>query len=162
MLGLVSPKVWLVWNYATSANKCQHCCGSMQTDATCRAQQCWVLLANNVASVCMGLNVLIYIHVFVAKFPYKSFRWLCYLLVPLVVGGRLFFHYCHYLLIGWWITKDILIGLVGHVVCSILSIEPQLALCIAWHVERVIARFGNLERKIIIIIIFAFERRENA
>ena len=41
--------------YAASANKCQHCCGSLQTDATCWAQQCCVLLANNVASVCMGL-----------------------------------------------------------------------------------------------------------
>ena len=29
----------------------------MQTDATCWAQQCCVLLANNVASVCMGLKV---------------------------------------------------------------------------------------------------------
>ena len=32
---------------ATSANKCQHCCGSMQTDATsqhCWAQQCCVHL----------------------------------------------------------------------------------------------------------------------
>ena len=45
--------------YATSAKKCQHYCGSMQTDATClfgskmlRVQ----LLANNVASVCMGLT----------------------------------------------------------------------------------------------------------
>ena len=38
--------------YATSANKCQHCCGSMKTDAT---SQCLVLLANNVGSVCMGL-----------------------------------------------------------------------------------------------------------
>ena len=67
--------VWTCWAnslagfklYATSANKSQHCCGSMQTDATshnivgpnnvgcCWAQQCWVLLANNVASVCMGL-----------------------------------------------------------------------------------------------------------
>ena len=42
--------------YATSANKCQHCGGSMQTDATCWAQQCCVLLANNVASVCIGLK----------------------------------------------------------------------------------------------------------
>ena len=41
--------------YATSANKCQHCCGSMQTDAACWAQQCCVLLVNNVASVCMRL-----------------------------------------------------------------------------------------------------------
>ena len=30
--------------YATSASKCQHCCGSMQTDATCWAQQCCVRL----------------------------------------------------------------------------------------------------------------------
>ena len=41
--------------YATSSNKCQHCCGSMQTDATshnivgpdnvgCVGQQCWVRL----------------------------------------------------------------------------------------------------------------------
>ena len=31
--------------YATSANKCQHCCGSMQTDAASHiGQQCWVLL----------------------------------------------------------------------------------------------------------------------
>ena len=47
--------------YATSANKCQHCCGSMQTDAASHnivgAQQCWVFLANNVGSVCMGLYV---------------------------------------------------------------------------------------------------------
>ena len=28
--------------YATSANNCQPCCGSMQTDATCWAQQCCV------------------------------------------------------------------------------------------------------------------------
>ena len=45
--------------YATSANKCQHCCGSMQKGRNksqhCWAQQCLVLLANNVASVCMGL-----------------------------------------------------------------------------------------------------------
>ena len=40
--------------YATSANKCQHCCGSMQPDETCWAQWCCVLLANNVASFCMG------------------------------------------------------------------------------------------------------------
>ena len=45
--------------YATSVNKCQHCCGSMQTDATCWAQQCCVLLVNNVASICIGLNFLV-------------------------------------------------------------------------------------------------------
>ena len=39
--------------YATSANI--NCCGSMQPDATCWTQQCCVLLANNVASVYMGL-----------------------------------------------------------------------------------------------------------
>ena len=30
----------------------------MQTDATCNIQQCWELLANNVASVCTGLYIL--------------------------------------------------------------------------------------------------------
>ena len=39
--------------YTTTANKCQQCCGSMQTDVTCWAQHCCVFLANNVASVCM-------------------------------------------------------------------------------------------------------------
>ena len=29
---------------------------SVQTDATCNIQQCWKLLANNVSSVCTGLN----------------------------------------------------------------------------------------------------------
>ena len=65
--------------YATSANKCQHCCGSMQTDATSHnivrpnnvgcfkgivethinklGSLQWVLLANNVASVCTGLKM---------------------------------------------------------------------------------------------------------
>ena len=28
----------------------------VQTDATCNIQQCWELLANNVASVCTGLK----------------------------------------------------------------------------------------------------------
>ena len=41
--------------YQASANKCQHCCSSLQMDATCWAQQCCVLLAKNVASVCIGL-----------------------------------------------------------------------------------------------------------
>ena len=56
MLGLVGSKVWpvsnctqqvptLLWFHANGRNKSQHCW----------AQQCWVLLANNVASVCMGL-----------------------------------------------------------------------------------------------------------
>ena len=30
----------------------------VQTDATCSIQQCWELLANNVASVCTGLKKL--------------------------------------------------------------------------------------------------------
>ena len=37
-------------------NKCEHCRGSMETDAICWAQQCCVLLANNVAFVCTGLD----------------------------------------------------------------------------------------------------------
>ena len=49
MLGLV-----IDW-FQTTRNNCQHCCSSMQTDATCWAQQCYVSLAKNVASVCMGL-----------------------------------------------------------------------------------------------------------
>ena len=53
---LIGPKSLAHFKlYARSANKCQHCCGSMKTDATCWAQQCCVLLANNVASVCMRL-----------------------------------------------------------------------------------------------------------
>ena len=38
---------------ATTRNNKQH---GVQSLATCWAQQCCVLLANNVASVCMGLN----------------------------------------------------------------------------------------------------------
>ena len=46
--------------YATSANKCQHCCGSTQNgrnmlDPTMLRVVGCMLLANNVASVCMGL-----------------------------------------------------------------------------------------------------------
>ena len=32
----------------------------VQTDATCNIQQCWELLANNVASVSMWLNAILY------------------------------------------------------------------------------------------------------
>ena len=49
MLGLV-----IDW-FQTTRNNCQHCCSSMQTDATCLTQQCYVSLAKNVASACMGL-----------------------------------------------------------------------------------------------------------
>ena len=38
---------------AITRNNMQQC---VQTDATCNIQQCWKLLANNVASVCTGLK----------------------------------------------------------------------------------------------------------
>ena len=57
MLGVVGWKVWLVSNFAqqnaTTSNNMQQ---GVQTDATCNIQQCWELLANNVASVCTGLK----------------------------------------------------------------------------------------------------------
>ena len=40
---------------ATTRNNIQQ---GVQTDATCNTQQCWELLANNVASVCSGLNTI--------------------------------------------------------------------------------------------------------
>ena len=39
--------------YATTSNNMQQ---GVQTDATCNIQQCWDLVANNVASVWMGLK----------------------------------------------------------------------------------------------------------
>ena len=42
--------------HATNCNNMQHC---LQTDVTRNIQQCWELLANNVASVCTRLNVLV-------------------------------------------------------------------------------------------------------
>ena len=58
MLALVGSEVWPVSNFIqqlpTSRNNTQH---GVQTLATCWAQQCCVLLANNVASVCTGLNL---------------------------------------------------------------------------------------------------------
>ena len=33
-----------------------HATTGVQTDATCNIQQCWELFANNIASVCNGLN----------------------------------------------------------------------------------------------------------
>ena len=65
-VGLVGPKVWPVSNCTqqvpTSANKCQQVptllwfhANGRNTSQHCWAQQCWLLLANNVASVCMGL-----------------------------------------------------------------------------------------------------------
>ena len=39
---------------ATTRNNMQQ---GVQTDATCNIQQCWELLANNVASVCTGLKI---------------------------------------------------------------------------------------------------------
>ena len=40
--------------FQTIRNKCQHCCGSMEADATSWAQQCCVMLAKTVASVSMA------------------------------------------------------------------------------------------------------------
>ena len=40
--------------HATTSNNMQQ---GVQTDATCNIQQCWELLANNVASVCTGLHL---------------------------------------------------------------------------------------------------------
>ena len=58
MLGVVGWKVWPVSNFAqqhaTTSNNMQQ---GVQTDTTCNIQQCWELLANNVASVCAGLAV---------------------------------------------------------------------------------------------------------
>ena len=58
MLGVVGSKVWPVSSFAqqlrTAHNNTQQ---SVQTDTTCNIQKCWELLANIVASVCMGLNV---------------------------------------------------------------------------------------------------------
>ena len=49
--------VWLVSNFAqqhaTTSNNMQQ---GVQTEATCNIQQYWDLLANNVSSVCTGLN----------------------------------------------------------------------------------------------------------
>ena len=53
--------------FQTTCNKCQHC-GSMQKKAKCWAQQCCVLLANGVASVCMSLN----------SSPYSQILWVEY------------------------------------------------------------------------------------
>ena len=56
-VGLYGPKNLTGFKlYATSTDKCQHCCGSLQTEATCWAQHCCVLLDNNAASVYMGLK----------------------------------------------------------------------------------------------------------
>ena len=67
MLGVVGWKVWLVSNsaqqHATTSNNMQQ---GVQMDATCNIQQCWELLPNNVASVCMGLYYCRY-------YAYKNF-----------------------------------------------------------------------------------------
>ena len=50
-------KVWPVSNFAQQhATKSNNMQQGAQTDATCNIQQCWELLANNVAFVCMGLK----------------------------------------------------------------------------------------------------------
>ena len=57
IFGVVSRKVWPVSNFvqehATTSNNMQQ---GLQTDATCNIQQCWELLADNVASVRTGLK----------------------------------------------------------------------------------------------------------
>ena len=51
------PKSFTVLNFcATTPNNTQQHAQGVQTDVTCNIQQCWKLLANNVASVCMGLK----------------------------------------------------------------------------------------------------------
>ena len=67
MLGVFGWKIWPVSNFvqqhAATSNNMQH---GVQTDATCNIQQCWELLPNNVASVCMGLYYCRY-------YAYKNF-----------------------------------------------------------------------------------------
>ena len=46
---------------ATTRNNMQQ---GVQTDATCNIQHCWQLLANNVASICTGLNSTLVIKLF--------------------------------------------------------------------------------------------------
>ena len=54
--GLLVLYVALVWKrmqqIPTTRNNMQQ---GVQTDVTCKIQQCWTFFANNVASVCMGL-----------------------------------------------------------------------------------------------------------
>ena len=70
MLGVVDWKVWPVSNFAqqhaTTSNNMQQ---GVQTDATCNIQQCWKLLADNVASVCTGL----YVYGNLSKLPWSPF-----------------------------------------------------------------------------------------
>ena len=60
MLGVVGWKVWPVSNFAqqlpTTRNNMQQ---GVQTDATCKIQQCWEFLANNLASVCFIISFMI-------------------------------------------------------------------------------------------------------
>ena len=54
MLEVIGLKFWLVLNFAQqlSRNNVQQ---GVQKDVTCNIQQCWELLADDVASVCSGL-----------------------------------------------------------------------------------------------------------
>ena len=57
MLGVVGWKVWRVSNFAQQhATTYNNMSQGVQTDAKCNIQQCWELLANNVASVRTGLK----------------------------------------------------------------------------------------------------------
>ena len=42
---------------ATTPNTFNNMQQGVQMDSTCNIQQCWELLANNVVSVCTGLNI---------------------------------------------------------------------------------------------------------
>ena len=79
MMGVVSWKVWLVSSFAqqyvTTSNNMQQ---GVQTDATCNIQQCWELLANNVASVCTGPKTKTWLWIFKGKslqLLLLKFRW---------------------------------------------------------------------------------------
>ena len=72
---------------ATTRNNAQH---GVQTLATCWAQQCCVLLANNVASVCTGLklysarfedSILPFFNLFFLLDIFSAFYYLIYFLV---------------------------------------------------------------------------------
>ena len=66
----------LLWFHANGRNKSQHCW----------AQQCWVLLANNVGSVCMGLKARSN-GCNIAQHCWTQHVWQC-----LIVLGALFFY----------------------------------------------------------------------
>ena len=76
MLGVAGSKVWPVSNFAQqlppTRNNMQQ---GVQTDATFIIQQCWELLANSVASVCMGLDKTFSVNAFLWRIPDKQTTW---------------------------------------------------------------------------------------